>query len=957
MSPGQTEAEKPDVETLNILTRTCAGFRAKTKKERFEEQSWDSFSTSPYYEILREYADVLPEEIPAELPQDKGIQHEIDLVPGTKYCVTRQWPLPREQVKAIDGFFESRRKAGQVRESKSPHSAPTFCVKKPQGGWRIVHAYNKLNDATIPAQTPIPRKDVIIDSMARSTIYSALDLRDGFYQILMRESDIPLTAVSTPSGMVWEWLVMPLGLKNAPATFNRCVTHLLRSVRDFAPSYFDDVFVHSRAADGMSDVEMHKVHLRKPLALMRKHKLYANLKKYIFGASEIPVLGCLVGKNGVRPDPEKVRVINEWPTPSNVKELRQFLGMVTYLCKYVKDYAGMIRPLSQLLKKDAEWVWTAECQQAFDAVKRGLTEAPILAVADQDRPFHVVCDASDFAIGCALMQHDHEGRDRVVYYQSRQLKPAERNYPVHAKELLAMKYALAKFRVYLLGSKPFVVYTDHASLRTAVKSPHISQRMARWLSFFAEYNFRVEYNPGRLNVVADALSRRPDYATTDADVNAIDAMRSSTPTSSLLDDVKVAYAHDADAKLLLAYGSAPSDQARQKLPKHLRARAHRYREHDGLLLYSAVDDNADRVVVPNDHVLRLRIMYEYHDAPTAGHPGREKTYLLLTRDFYWAHQYKWVRKYVRACEVCQRVKHAPFAQAPLQSLPTPSECWQSMSLDFVFSLPPDSLGNTGIVVFVDRFSKMVHLAAVPAEVTAKQTARLFADMVFKHHGMPIDIVSDRDPRFTAHLWQEVFTLLGSQLSMSTADHPQTDGQTERVNRVLVDVLKSYAHSFQHWSECLPMAEFAINNSVHASTGHTPFYVNAIRHPRLPSLLGMVAPSLSGGGSMTATQQPQNAADTCTVSAATTRKEKKKKHAPVPCTDADKRKKKKKNGSVQGTDTAKTNAEAGPTARNELNEFSTDAINFVQRRQAVIRFVQEAIAASVDRQKLNADNVG
>ncbi|KAG6615639.1 reverse transcriptase [Phytophthora cinnamomi] len=482
-----------------------------------------------------------------------------------------------------------------------------------------------------------------------------------------------------------------------------------------------------------------------------------------------------------------------------------------------------------------------------------------------------------------------------------------------------------------------------------------------------------------MNVVADALSRRPDYAEA-VDVNAIDAMRSSKPTSSLLDDVKAAYAHDADAKLLLAYGTAPSDKFRQKLPKHLRARAHRFRVHDGLLLYNAVVDNADRVVVPNDHDLRLRIMYEYHDAPTAGHLGREKTYVLLTRDFYWHHQYKWVRKYIRACEaayahdadaklllaygtapsdkfrqklpkhlrarahrfrvhdglllynavvdnadrvvvpndhdlrlrimyeyhdaptaghlgrektyvlltrdfywhhqykwvrkyiraceVCQRVKPAPFAQAPLQSLPTPSECWKSMSLDFIFGLPPDSGGNTGVVVFVDRFSKMVHLAAVPAEVTAKQTARLLVDMVFKHHGMPSDIVSDRDPRFTAHLWQEVFTLLGSQLSMSTADHPQTDGQTERVNRVLVDMLKSYAHSFQYWSECLSMAEFAINNSVHASTGHTPFYVNAMRHPRLPSLLGVMAPTLSGGGSTTAIQQPQKTADTCTVSAAT-----------------------------------------------------------------------------------------
>ncbi|KAG4038474.1 hypothetical protein PC123_g25961 [Phytophthora cactorum] len=677
--------------------------------------------------------------------------------------------------------------------------------------------------------------------MAKSTIYNALDLRDGFYQILMRESNIALTVVSTPS------------------------------VRDFAPSYFDDVFVHSRAMNGKTDVEVHTEHLRKLLGLM--HKLYANLKKCIFGASEIPILGCLVGKNGVRPDPEKVRVISEWPTLSDVKELRQFLGLATYLCKYVENYAGKIRPLSQLLKKEAEWKWTAECQQAFDAVKQGLTEAPILAVADQDRPFHVVCDASDFAIGCALMQHDHEGRDRVVYYQSRQLKPAERNYPVHDKALLAMKYALAKCRVYILGSGPFVAYTDHASLRTAVKSPHISQRMARWLSFFAEYDFQVEYKPGRLNVVADALSRRPDDAVKTADATRIGVECVSAPSSSLIDDVKAAYASDADAKQFLSYASAPSDEARR----------------------NAVDYDMIRIVVPNDYDLRMRIMYEYHDAPTEGHPGREKTYVLLTRDFYWNHQYKRVRNKRR----------------------------------------------TGVVVFVDRFSKMVHLAAVPAEVTAVQTVRLFVDMVSKHHGMPLDIVSDRDPRFTARFWQEVFTLLGTQLLMSTADHPQTDGQTERGNRVLADLLKSYTHSFHQWSDCLPMAKFAVNNSVHASTGHTPFYVNAMRHPRLPSMLRTVAFSLSvcvwGGGSTVVSEQPQKSADTDTVSAMTTRRQ----AAPRTGNET----KDMNYGPVKDTDTATTNntfvqgadsAQAGPAAGKNavLNKpFSTQAMDIVQRRQA------------------------
>ncbi|KAG3230834.1 hypothetical protein PI124_g24069 [Phytophthora idaei] len=221
-------------------------------------------------------------------------------------------------------------------------------------------------------------------------------------------------------------------------------------------------------------------------------------------------------------------------------------------------------------------------------------------------------------------------------------------------------------------------------------------------------------------------------------------------------------------------------------------------------------------------------------------------------------------------------------------------------------------------------------------------------MVFKHHGMPLDIVSDRDPRFTARFWQEVFTLLGTQLSMSTADNPQTDGQTERVNRVLGDLLKSYAHSFQQRSDCLPMAEFAINNSVHASTGHTPFYVNAMRHPRLPIMLGTVASFLSGGGSTVSSEQPQKSADTDTVSAMTTRRQAASRSGNETTN--------KNNGFVQGT----ANTQAGPAAGKNavLNKsFSTQAMDFVQRRQAVMRFVQDAIAASVDRQKLNADNVG
>ncbi|OWY91337.1 LOW QUALITY PROTEIN: Retrovirus Polyprotein [Phytophthora megakarya] len=343
---------------------------------------------------------------------------------------------------------------------------------------------------SIPAQTPIPHRMFYrttwlgVRCTARST---------GS----MVTSDIPLTAVSTPSGMPWEWLWMPKGLSNAPATFNRLVTRLFRPHRAYAQTYFDGVFVYCPRE---VDVENHVHHLPAVLECMRTNKLYANADKCIFDTEEI------FSGRGLRAYPAKVKAIVDWPVPVNLKDLRKWLGLANHLHNYSENYADMTRPVSNLLKKDISWCWDTEQQAAFEAIKESLLHAPILALLGPDvssvtlpgpdGPFGVVCGASDFAIDCALLQADVNGRDRAIAFESRQLKATEKNYPVHDKELLAMKYALVKFRVHLIDSKPFVVYTDHASLRTVNQSPHLSQRMARWLSFFAEYYFEVKYTPG-----------------------------------------------------------------------------------------------------------------------------------------------------------------------------------------------------------------------------------------------------------------------------------------------------------------------------------------------------------------------------------------------------------------------------------------------------------------------------
>ncbi|KAG3023423.1 hypothetical protein PC129_g10883 [Phytophthora cactorum] len=336
---------------------------------------------------------------------------------------------------------------------------------------------------------------------------------------------------------------------------------------------------------------------------MRENKLYANLKKCIFYAPDIPVHGCFVSKNGVRADPEKVSSI--------------LAGSANYLHKYTKNYAGLIQPRSSLLKKDATWSWTSAHQAAFDSVKKSLAEAPILSLLDDSKPFHVVCDASNFAIGCALMQLDDDGHERVVSCHSRQMKPAERNYPVHDKKLLAMRYALIKLIVTLLGEQTCAVYTDHASLPTGMKG---------------------SYSPSGWPAGYRSSPSTTSWFTTNP------ARTMLSPTLCLGTPITI----------------------------HVIRWVDRYRLADDLLTYNIDRFDTSRILVPNDPDLRSRIIREFYDVPLGGHFSREKTFAAVLRDFYWPHMYKWMPKWVRTCEICQSVKPSSSSQSPLRPLPVSS---------------------------------------------------------------------------------------------------------------------------------------------------------------------------------------------------------------------------------------------------------------------------------------------
>lgn len=378
---------------------------------------------------------------------------------------------------------------------------------------------------------------------------------------------------------------------------------------------------------------------------------------------------------------------------------------------------------------------------------------------------------------------------------------------MHEQELLAVMHALREWRHHLLGQK-FTVITDHHSLQYLQTQPSLSARQVRWSEFLQQFDYEITYRPGKENVVADALSRRPDHK--------LSAVRESVPIidDTILDDIRRAYQSDRVAKQILEKGSTE------------------YNVKDGMIYHK------HRVYVPHDNTLRTRLLAEQHDTPTSGHLGEYKTLERLSRSFYWPNMRRIVRHYCRTCVSCQQNKSTNQLPAGLlQPLEIPDERWETVTMDFITKLPMTKSGHNMLIVFVDKLSKMIHCCPMTegeGRSKAPVIAKLFFDNIVRLHGVPKRIVSDRDVRFTTNFWRELWRLLGTKLAMSTSYHPQTDGQTERANRTLEDIIRHYI-SFHHddWDEHLTAAEIAINNSVAQSTGFSPYFINYGKHPRMP----------------------------------------------------------------------------------------------------------------------------
>lgn len=775
--------------------------------------------------ILEKYKQVF-EDMPGGNIKRPGITPmTIQLEPGKSPPVGITYRLSQPEYLECERLIKEGLEKGLIEPSSSPFGAPVLFVPKPRGaGIRMCCDYRALNKITIKNSYPLPRIDDLLDRLKGATIFSAIDLQSGYNQLYIHPDDCHKTAFRSPFGL-YQWRVVPFGLTNAPAYFARAMQQMFGDlIGKCVFVYLDDILVFSKSP------EEHEQHLDLVLARLQQYQLYARLPKCHFNMPEVEYLGHVVGREGIKVDQRKIQIIKDWPTPKTQNELRSFLGLANYFRRFIHAYSTIARPLHALTGSTVKWhssSWTGACQQAFDTLKSKLITAPILSMPDFTKPFEVIADASLHAIGAILLQDG-----KPIAFESRKLSPAESNYDTTEREMVAVIHALTVWRCYLDGMQ-FTIYSDHEPLKYLRTKPSLTPRQVRWSQFMERFNYTWEFRAGKLNA-ADPLSRATHAPYTGSP---------NTHTVTHLAAVSRKLCKKTHTQDKIVYPPPPPLIGKDKEADWLMTVQAAYKQDEQLVSLQKKNKlqlkgeyyyHGDMLYIPK--ALRTKCLEEMHDTPLSGHKGITKTMESLSRLYWWPGITADATQYVKSCLLCQRNKAS--TQKPgglLQPLPVPNDTWSEVTMDFIVGLPCTPRGFDAIMVMCDRLSKMVKFALCHTTTDAPAAARLFRDHVICNHGTPEIIISDRDTRFTSQFWHNLTEQLGCKLKLSTAFHPQTDGQTERANRVLEEYLRHYINPHQSdWDEWLPLAEFAYNNSHHEAIGTTPFYMNYGKHPRLPS---------------------------------------------------------------------------------------------------------------------------
>ncbi|KAK9109466.1 hypothetical protein Sjap_017526 [Stephania japonica] len=607
--------------------------------------------------VVCEFSEVFPSEL-SGLPPPRVIDFIIETIPGTKPISIPPYRMAPKELRELQVQIEELLKKGFIRSSMSPWGAPVLFVKKKDGTLRMCIDYRQLNRVTIRNKYPLPRIDDLFDQLKGAKWFSKIDLRSGYHQLRVRDSDISLTAFTSRYGH-YEFSVMPFGLTNAPAMFMDLRHRVFKPYLDhFVIVFIDDIMIYSKTQDE------HSHHLRVTLHTLKDNRLYAKLSKCEFWVSEVKFLGHVVNVEGISVDSSKVEAIQKWPTPTMVSDVRSFLGLAGYYRRFVEGFSRIALPLTRLTQKDVEFIWVDECKNAFEELKYRLTTTPVLTLPESGRELTVYTDASHSGLGCVLMQDG-----RVVAYASRQLKIHEKNYPVHDLELAAVVFALKIWRHYLYGEK-FIVYSDHKSLKYLFTQSELNMRQRRWLEFLKDYDFTLQYHPGKANVVADALSRRRTSRETIA----------TTRTSQfrLMEEASIMMICESPAGTS-SFGSTNTRnvsrfycaQVRAE-PEILQRIVDFHKTYQDYVVYQRLASSVDhpdwsisdqgvihfrnRLWIPAQEQLRRELLQEAHRSFYSIHPGNTKMYCDMRRIYWWPGMKTDIVEFVMKCDICQQVK-------------------------------------------------------------------------------------------------------------------------------------------------------------------------------------------------------------------------------------------------------------------------------------------------------------
>jgi hypothetical protein len=575
--------------------------------------------------------------------------------------------------------------------------------------------------------------------------------------------------------------------------------------------YLDDILIFSK------NEEDHEKDVKEVLRRLSANQLFCKLSKCSFHVDTVDYLGLVISPKGISMEERKVQAIKEWPMLQNVKQIQSFLGFANFFRCFVPNYSTLARPLHNRTHKDAKWEWGPVEEESFNALKEAICQRPVLAHPNPLKPYYLETDASGAAMGAILSQRQEDGRLHPIAYLSQSFTGAEHNYDTHDKELLAIIKALEFWHIFLEGTKePITVFTDHRNLEYWQESRTFNRRHARWHLLLANYNFRIHYRPGKQSGKPDALSRRADHLEVPPQPQIMlpretFAHLATEPETDLQARIEKLLDQDESLEEILEFLQNGSTA-----PAYIRKGFKDYQMEAGLLFYQG------RIFVPDNEELKRNLIATFHDSPIAGHPGQQRTLELVSRRYYWPGMRAKIFHYVETCEVCQRIKHPKTTPIPVQPLEVPNKPWQHISYDMIVGLPPDG-GKDAILVVVDSFSKYGIMIPCSSKVTAKDIAELFLEHVWKRHGFPERTISDRGPVFNNKYIKALYQRLGIKAHFSSAYHPQTDGQTERMNPGIEQFLRAYAGMYQRdWVKWLPMAEFSYNNAVHSTTGTSPF---------------------------------------------------------------------------------------------------------------------------------------